>query len=210
MAKELFIIRHGETDFNRQGIVQGSGVDTSLNSLGKLQAKMFFNQYRNVEFSHVYVSALRRTHESVTDFIHLLKIPHSILPELNEIRWGIYEGQKPTPEWKKHYFEVINAWNAGQLHLRIPGGENPIELRKRQERALLFIRKTKSDRVLICMHGRALKSFLCLLTGLPAPEMDRFPHNNLGLYQLIENGNRYQIVKQNCLEHLSELSNVEE
>lgn len=188
------------------GIVQGSGVDTSLNELGRQQAEKFFNHYKEAGFHHVYISALRRTHESVSRFIDELKIPHTILPELNEIKWGIYEGQKPSPEWKKHYYEVMQAWDSGQLHVRIPGGENPIELRNRQVRALSMIKKHGNGRVLICMHGRAMKSFLCLLTGLPAYEMNRFPHNNLGLYQLEHTGEFYKIIRQNCLEHLNGLS----
>ena len=43
VTKQLFIVRHGETDFNRQNIVQGSGVDKELNALGRLQAQNFTN-----------------------------------------------------------------------------------------------------------------------------------------------------------------------
>ena len=50
MPKEIYIIRHGETDYNRQGIVQGQGVDTSLNDLGRRQASAFFEHYRHIDF----------------------------------------------------------------------------------------------------------------------------------------------------------------
>lgn len=50
MTKYIYILRHGETDYNRRGIVQGSGVDAELNEYGRLQAEAFFRYYR--DFHH--------------------------------------------------------------------------------------------------------------------------------------------------------------
>jgi probable phosphoglycerate mutase len=47
LTREFFIIRHGETDFNLQGIVQGRGVDPSLNETGRRQANQFYEYYKN-------------------------------------------------------------------------------------------------------------------------------------------------------------------
>ena len=43
--KDIYLIRHGETDYNRLGVVQGSGIDADLNELGQRQAKAFFDHY---------------------------------------------------------------------------------------------------------------------------------------------------------------------
>ena len=48
--KTIYLIRHGETDFNRQGIVQGSGVDSDLNELGLAQAEAFFPELPRYQF----------------------------------------------------------------------------------------------------------------------------------------------------------------
>ena len=40
--KEIYIIRHGETELNRLGIVQGRGVDSDLNDTGRAQAEAFY------------------------------------------------------------------------------------------------------------------------------------------------------------------------
>ena len=45
-AKTFYIIRHGETDLNRQGIIQGRGMNTDLNEKGAAQAAAFFNAYQ--------------------------------------------------------------------------------------------------------------------------------------------------------------------
>jgi len=68
-SKKIYIIRHGQTDFNLQGIVQGSGVDSSLNAMGRAQAQAFFEKYQSIPFAKIYTSALKRTSETVSDFI---------------------------------------------------------------------------------------------------------------------------------------------
>eukprot|EP01036_Dinobryon_divergens_P048115 gene48115-64565_t len=83
--KTIYITRHGETEFNRLGIIQGSGVDSELNETGHLQAQLFYNHYKDTAFDKVYTSALQRTYQSVQRFIEELRIPYEQLPELNEI-----------------------------------------------------------------------------------------------------------------------------
>ena len=85
-----------------QNIVQGSGVDSSLNNQGRLQAEAFFNAYRNVPFDKVYTSALKRTAETVASFIKL-GIPMESLRGLNEISWATKEGFPITPEEDEYF-----------------------------------------------------------------------------------------------------------
>ncbi|MEY4709285.1 MAG: hypothetical protein RIS28_417 [Bacteroidota bacterium] len=49
-TKTMYIIRHGETNYNRLGIVQGSGVDTDINELGQQQADAFYQAYKHIPF----------------------------------------------------------------------------------------------------------------------------------------------------------------
>ena len=51
LTKTIYLIRHGETEFNRMGIVQGSGIDSDLNETGILQARAFFETYRHITFN---------------------------------------------------------------------------------------------------------------------------------------------------------------
>ena len=50
MKKRLFLVRHGQTDFNLKGIIQGGGVDSSINEKGREQAQAFFEKYKNEDF----------------------------------------------------------------------------------------------------------------------------------------------------------------
>lgn len=202
--KTLYIIRHGETEFNRRNIVQGSGVDTELNINGINQAIAFYQAYASHPFDRVYTSALRRSYQSVERFIEK-GIPHESLPELNEISWGDFEGKEQSMDQKAIYWEIVNQWNAGNEHVSVPNGETPHQLRTRQQRALdIILSRDHEKEVLICMHGRAMKSLLCLLMNYPASRMEEFPHHNLSLYQLErEPDGTFHLVKHNDISHLT-------
>jgi probable phosphoglycerate mutase len=201
VKKQLFIVRHGETDFNRQNIVQGSGVDKELNALGRLQAQKFYEYYHKIPFQHIFTSSLIRTHQSVEAFINN-GIKHSVIPELNEISWGDFEGKRQTPEQKAIYWETVNMWNNGDLQAKITNGESPIEMQERQKIALNQIINTEEEVLLICMHGRAMKSFLCLMLGESLTKMEQFQHTNLCLYHLEYDGTTFKLLKSNDITHL--------
>lgn len=201
--KNIYIIRHGETEFNKLNIVQGSGVDTDLNEKGNLQADAFYAAYKDYPFGVVYTSALKRTHQSVKGFLDSGK-PHIVLPELNEISWGIFEGKQQTDEQRRIYWETITRWNNGALDVKIPDGESPIDLQGRQQIALdRILQNTEHEDILVCMHGRAMKSFLCLLLGLPLTEMEKFQHSNLCLYHVSFTDKGVKLVSGNNTDHLN-------
>jgi len=202
-VKNIYIIRHGETEFNKLNIVQGSGVDTDLNETGQQQASAFFDAYHNFPFDHVYTSALKRSQQSVKGFLDK-GLPHTILPELNEISWGDFEGRLQTVEQRLVYWEMINKWNAGELDAKIPNGESPLDVQEKQKPAArLILSNPNEQNILICMHGRAMKIFLCLLLNVPLTLMEEFQHTNLCLYQVAYDGTRCMLVKRNDISHLA-------
>ncbi len=201
--KEIYLIRHGETDFNRQGVVQGSGVDSDLNETGRKQARSFFNHYRHLPFDKIYISALKRTRQSVDDFIRE-GIPFEVIPELNEIGWGDFEGKLQTPEMMKEYQGIIDSWRTGALHRAGKNAETPLAMMKRQKVALQKILKNESEkRILISTHGRYLRAFLCLLSNTPLHLMDDFEHSNLCLYIIHYRHNKFEIAAANITDHLT-------
>jgi probable phosphoglycerate mutase len=200
-AKQIFIIRHGETEYNKLNIVQGSGVDTDLNETGTKQAQQFFDMYQRFPFDLVYTSALKRSQQSVAGFLQK-GIQHVVMPELNEISWGDFEGKPQTLEQRALYWQMIHKWNAGELDAKIPNGESPLEMQQRQKKVFHSIVENEAKNILICMHGRAMKSFLCLLLNIPLTQMDDFPHTNLCLYQLTYSAPHFTLVAANNIEHL--------
>jgi broad specificity phosphatase PhoE len=201
-SKKVYLVRHGQTDFNLRNIVQGSGVDTDLNELGRKQAHSFFNLYQNVPFDKVYTSALKRSQQSVHEFIKK-GIPHDALVGLNEISWGTKEGHKVTAQEDEYYHYMLAQWQVGNTTLRIEGGESPDDVVKRMKPAVDHIMRHENEKtILICMHGRAIRILLCYLLNYPLRSMDMFDHTNLCLYVLNYTGSMFSVEVYNDTHHL--------
>ncbi|MDF9797425.1 broad specificity phosphatase PhoE [Catalinimonas alkaloidigena] len=205
--KKIYLIRHGQTEYNRKGVVQGSGIDAPLNNFGRLQAKHFYENYKEIPFQHVYTSVLQRSIQSVEHFLDM-DLPHTKLPGLNEINWGEKEGKVANAEDSEYYASIIKSWTNGELDRAIEGGESPNMVLERQKPALeKIIANQHEEIVLVCMHGRAMRIFLCLMLGYDLSRMDEFGHANLGLY-LIEydyESTTFEIILANEQSHLPEI-----
>lgn len=186
-TKTIYLIRHGETAFNRQGVVQGSGVDSDLNELGQAQAEAFFQYYQHVPFDKVYTSALKRTHQSVNKFLRK-NLPWEQHIGLNEISWGVREGKIPNNRDNEYYKVLIDSWIGGKTNMPSEGGESPEDVIARQKPVIdLILSRPEEETILVAMHGRAIRILLTLLLERPLNEMDTFNHANLCLYKLSYN-----------------------
>jgi probable phosphoglycerate mutase len=195
--KTIYLIRHGETDQNLSGIIQGSSINSTLNATGQRQARAFYQQYRHVAFDKVYVTELHRTHQSVADFIND-GIPLEVLPQFNEIHWGTLEGINIKSDSGAQYFEMLSQWSAGNTNFAKPGGESPNQVRQRMQDGLNYLlAKPDEHTILVCLHGRALRILLTIITGTPLAAMDQFEHRNLGLYIVQYQAGRFEIVERN-------------
>ncbi|HEX8546901.1 MAG TPA: histidine phosphatase family protein [Cytophagaceae bacterium] len=204
-VKRIYLIRHGQTDYNLKGIVQGGSVDTDLNETGLQQSKAFFDVYKDLPFDKVYTSSLKRSIQSVEGFIKK-GIVHEKYAGLNEISWGEKDGKLATIDDNSVYLEIVTQWKAGNVDAKIEGGESPREVQNRQKPVIdLIFSRNEEDLILICMHGRAIRILLSTLLDEPLGTMDKFEHNNLGLYILSCSGTMCTIEKFNDTEHLNNL-----
>ena len=199
--KTIYILRHGQTDYNLKGMVQGRGVNASLNETGVQQAQKAGTAFKNIRFDHVYTSTLVRTQETVGQFISP-ETPQTALEGFDEISWGNQEGVKASYEAKNLYAETVKGWRNGDLHLNVGGGESPIQVMERQKGAMDVVLKDNHDTVLICMHGRAIRILLCWTLHYPLNFMDGFPHDNCAYYSLVHRKNSFVLKDFNHTDHL--------
>ncbi len=182
MDKTLWIIRHGETAFNALNIVQGQGVNETLNEIGIKQAEQFWQFYKNEDFDLILYSNLLRSQRSVTNYL-TKPIQGVELSELKEISWGINEGLETSAEVLIRYRHAVDSWQIGNLDVRVENGESANELGLRCEYCIDWIEKVKRKNILACTHGRTIRALVCLLLNKPLSSMEDVTHKNFGLYK---------------------------
>ena len=199
----LYFLRHGQTDYNLKGIVQGAGVDAPLNRTGIIQARQFFEAYRHIPFDGFYCSKQQRSYQTLLPW---MEIGHKVVPlsGLQELSWGNLEGVKPNAEQRKIYQELVTSWANGHTERRVEGGESPEEVWSRLKWPLNDIfKKHKKGKVLICSHGRTIRVILSMFVGKGLSDMEPFKSANTGLNILeVSPEGEFKAIKINNTDHL--------
>lgn len=203
MDKIIYFVRHGETDFNKRMIVQGSGVDADLNEEGLEQGLALYEAYKDVGFELVMTSALKRTHQTVGQFIKA-GLPWEQYKEIDEICWGIHEGKQGNEAMRQNYKNLNAEWTAGNYDARIPEGESAAELGERVARFFKILEKKKEQRILVCTHGRTLCAVSCYLESRPLKDMHLYKHKNTALTKASYKDGEFKILLKNDISHLQQ------
>lgn len=159
----LYIIRHGETEWNVKKRFQGRS-DIPLNDEGRRLARVTSEALSEVPFTRIYTSPLKRAYETAMIIKGARDIPVIEEPRIIEISFGEYEGlcggkenyNIPDPEFL-NFFEKPEAYRPPR------GGEGIDELKARTGDFLQEIVHNKdmeNDTILLSTHGAALRGLL--------------------------------------------------
>lgn len=201
----FYFVRHGETEYNRLGIMQGRGVNMGLNETGRLQAQVLAERFVNVPLDAIYTSPLRRASETAEAVARYHpNVPLFRLADLEEMAWGELEGAEPTPQTRQALEAMYQQWEQGQYDVFAPGGESIYDVQRRAVRAMEEIsRAHEGETVLIVAHGRFLRVLLAtLLDTYGLDRMHEIHHANTAVYQLTYRAGTYTSEVLNCTAHL--------
>ncbi len=175
-----FIVRHGETEWNAQGRVQGH-TDIGLSQRGILQAEAICARLAGVEIDAAYSSDLRRSAETARQILGRRDVQLCTTARLREYNKGVFEGLTPE-ETGQRYPQLYAASQVNDLDFAPPGGES---IRQVSARMADFISGMKArhqdDHVLIVGHGGTLRAAFVALMELPLEANWRFAMANCGL-----------------------------
>lgn len=164
MKTVVFLIRHGETEWNSLGKFQGYK-DIDLAKNGLVQANHLKERLKG-EFDFIYTSPLKRAFQTARILASESGKELLVENDLREINFGEWEGMTAA-EIKINYPEAFKAWKTDKLEAPICGGDKSIKLAAvRGGNCVLEIaQKHKGNRIAIVAHGGILKAGLIGILG---------------------------------------------
>ena len=159
----IYFIRHGETDWNKEGRLQGR-VDIPLNEAGKKAARLTREGLDAVVFDVAFSSPLQRAYETAELVLEGRSVPVFRDERLTEVGFGIYEGVKRS-EWDDN---IKNFFLKSEQYSPKGDGESIEEVLKRESEFLheLFENEAyKDSTILVSSHGAALSGLLTVIKG---------------------------------------------
>ncbi len=122
----FWFLRHGETDWNAQGISQGN-VDIPLNATGIAQARAAAEKLRNRGIATIVASTLSRARVTAEFVGEALELPVALDPDLREVSFGVQEGQAMSgwfADWVSGAFTPEGAETFAALRQRAVAAVN--------------------------------------------------------------------------------------
>lgn len=161
----IYLIRHGQTDWNIQGKIQGSH-DIPLNGTGLKQAEMLAAGMESRPVKKIFTSTLKRamaTAEALGSRQEAEIIP---MPQLIEVEFGKWEGLT-WEEIENRYPKEYRHWVSDPAQAAPPGGESQKEIINRCKTALNEIIKQTGGRedIAVVSHGATLAWLVSLMLG---------------------------------------------
>jgi broad specificity phosphatase PhoE len=166
----IYFVRHGETEWNRQGIIQG-WTDIPLNETGHSQAKSVAKalqvHFAETKACHFIVSPMQRTRQTmqhISDAVGVTEELVSIDPLLKELGFGVWEGK---PFWELKASPVYPADPETRYFWRPDGGES---YEDGTARLNTFLARIAAPTIIVS-HGALGRCLIGMLTGLGTREM---------------------------------------
>jgi len=210
--RRIYLLRHGQTEWNERGLMQGGGHDIPLNRHGLKQAKCASDALSCVSMDVVASSHLARAIETA-DAIRM-RHPSSVgmvLPDLGEMRFGDFEGLAihgpEATEDTKERFCRFNERVAQDIHLKWPGegGESTHQVGVRAQRAVeeILAQHPEARHLAVIAHGRLNKVLLALLILGDSSKFSPIKQGNtcINVIDFNENTDNFESVVINYVDH---------
>ena len=171
MATTLVLVRHGETDWNRENRFQGHA-DVPLNEDGRAQVVELTKELADERFAGAYTSPLRRAAESAEilgSHLGLFVQPSDALGEVDVGSWSgltVREVEERFPEGFRRWIDwKVEGWDDGEQYE---------DFRRRVVGGLLEIAaRHPGETVLAVTHGGPIRTALAAALGVPPAEATR-------------------------------------
>ena len=211
---DLYLVRHGETDWNREGRAQGRG-DTPLNEAGLSQSAALGRHFQNVDLAAVYSSPAKRASETA----YAIAASHGLTLQLRdgllELDLGELDGTR-LREMRDHFPDFFQHWTANAGTARFPSGETLEELQERAWDVISIVVHAHEIQhsVVVVSHAFATYAIICRALGLPLANYSRLRQDPARISRLVwqaapggsPDGGRWTLTGLNDGHHLGSLA----
>ena len=166
LATTLYLVRHGETDWNATGRCQGT-LDVPMNAAGLAQVEQLARELAGVPFDAAYTSPLKRTRDTAAAILAGRNLRARTVPEFSELSYGDLQGSAQSA-WDGL---LRSAWREQPWSVVFPNGESLDMVRARAVPALArIVAAHPGETVLISGHGHLNRVLAMHLLAHPAEE----------------------------------------
>lgn len=204
---DLWLVRHGETDWNRELRFQGH-LDAPLNALGQQQAQRLGQRLASLAPRPLLASDLLRTRQTADPLAgqwRTVALPETLW---REQAFGVIEGLT-LQEVQERHPEIVQGWRSQDLDFAPEGGESRRQFHARVMQAVqaLVARCLQQDwhSPVVVSHGGVLDMIYRNATGQPLTGPRECPIPNAGLNHVRTDGHRFEIVEWAQTDHLQGL-----
>ena len=205
-ASRIILIRHGETNWNKEGRFQGQ-IDIPLNEEGKGQASKASKYLEEIEFTKAFSSSMQRPYETAKIILKKNKIKIKKLESLVEISHGLWEG-KLEEEIKKTWPEMLKKWHEEPESITMPEGESIKQVSERAISAwnLICNSQQENDTTLLVAHDAVNKTLICHILGLSFSDIWMIKQGNGGITVIDIFKNKNNVLSSlNITNHLGQI-----
>jgi probable phosphoglycerate mutase len=180
----LYLIRHGQTNWNREGKIQGSN-DIELNKTGILQAEELSRNIlsSDIRFSKIYTSRQKRALKTALILSIATSVDYIPIDGLEEINLGEWEGLT-WDEVKMIYPAEFDSWLNNRRYQKPPKGESYQEMLERALAAIHKIINNNTGDIAIITHSAVIMCLQCYVTNTPFSDMLKFRTANTDIVRI--------------------------
>lgn len=165
MKTRFYLIRHGETEWNKRGIYQG-WTDIPLSETGKKQAESLGKRFLKMPLDALYVSPLQRAIHTAEFVAKSSDVPLVIDDHFKEINFGEWEGSS-VPQLSEKYGKSFTDFFDNPFDVSFPGEGSFDCVRKRSVKGFMeLLEKHRGEKVAIVSHGGLLRVLMMSLMGM--------------------------------------------
>ena len=198
----LILARHGETDWNKNGLLQGSSDFAKLNNVGKKQAKALGKALLSLNVDIIYSSPLKRASETAEIINKILKKEMVFDDALKERNWGDWEGRDAAVEFLRLEKMDIRT----RFNFMPPNGESWKEFEIRLIKSIEKIIENNNDkRVLIVTHGGSIRALVPVIKKVPREQTLhlKFANTSISIFKLNKDDVEEELI--NDIAHLESI-----